>query len=51
MDGMEFVELVTQVSNVASQRAIEKNGGEIFERFRDHSVHGGAESLRFRIYL
>ncbi len=50
-EGLPFVELVTHADNIASQRVIEANGGELIERFRKPSVHGGAESLRFRILL
>ena len=49
--GMPFVELVTNVENLISQRAIEKNGGVLYERFIQPQSHGGAAGLRFRIYL
>jgi len=50
-EGLEHVELVTEAGNTASRRVIEANGGELVERFRKPAVHGGAESLRFRIVL
>lgn len=50
-EGLDYVELTTDADNVASRRVIEANGGELVERFRKPAVHGGAESLRFRIYL
>ncbi|MGH7604094.1 MAG: GNAT family N-acetyltransferase [Gemmatimonadaceae bacterium] len=46
---LPYVELTTDASNVPSQRVIEANGGEVFERFFKPAVYGGAESLRFRI--
>ena len=50
-EGLPFVELTTDSKNVASQKVIEKNGGELVERFFKPASHGGAESLRFRIHL
>jgi predicted acetyltransferase len=49
--GLAYVELTTDVGNVASQRVIEANGGTLVERFHKPVVYGGAESLRFRIYF
>jgi predicted acetyltransferase len=50
-EGLPYVELTTDVSNIASQRVILANGGRLVERFNKPAYHGGAESLRFRIYL
>jgi predicted acetyltransferase len=50
-EGLAYVELTTDVTNVASQRVIEANGGQLVERFYKPAAYGGAESLRFRIYL
>ena len=50
-EGLAYVELTTDLANIASQRVIEANGGQLFERFDKPAVHGGAASLRFRIYL
>jgi predicted acetyltransferase len=50
-EGMPFVELTTEVANVASQRVIEANGGRLHERFLKPENYGGAESLRYRIVL
>jgi predicted acetyltransferase len=50
-EGLEYVELVTEAANTASRRVIEANGGELVEQFRKPAVHGGAESLRYRIRL
>jgi predicted acetyltransferase len=48
---LPYVEVTTGADNVASRRVIEANGGELVERFRKSSAHGGAESLRYRILL
>jgi predicted acetyltransferase len=50
-EGLAYVELTTDATNVGSQRVIESNGGQLVERFYKPAVYGGAESLRFRIYL
>jgi predicted acetyltransferase len=50
-EGLAFVELTTEADNIASQRVIEANGGEVIERFQKSAEYGGAESLRFRILL
>jgi predicted acetyltransferase len=49
--GLPYVELTTDASNVASQRVIEANGGQLVERSGKSLHHGGADSLRFRIPL
>jgi len=50
-EGLAFVDLTTDADNIASQRVIEANGGELIERFHKSAGYGGAESLRFRIHL
>ena len=50
-EGLTYVELVADADNIASQRVIEANGGELIERFRKSAEYGGAESLRFRILM
>jgi predicted acetyltransferase len=50
-EGLAYVELTTDADNIASQRVIEANGGEVIERFHKLAAYGGAESLRFRILL
>lgn len=50
-EGLAYVELTTDVDNVASQRVITANGGRLVGRFRKPAEYGGAESLRFRIDL
>lgn len=51
LHGLPFVEITTDPENVASQKVITKNGGELFDRFSKPAAYGGAESLRFRIAL
>lgn len=48
---MPFVELVTNVENLSSQKVIAKNGGVLFERFVQPQAYGGVDGLKFRIYL
>ena len=50
-EGLRYVELTTDVTNLASQRVIEANGGRLIERFNKPAEYGGAASLRFRISL
>jgi predicted acetyltransferase len=49
--GLAYVELTCDADNVPSQKVITSNGGRFVERFRKPDVHGGAETLRFRIVL
>ena len=49
--GLPYVELTTDIDNVASQRAIQSNGGLLVERFRKPDYFGGEEGLRYRIDL
>ena len=50
-EGLAYVELTSDADNIASQRVIEANGGELIERFHKSAEYGGAETLRFRILL
>ena len=50
-EGLEFVEITTDVDNVASRRVIEANGGVLIERFRKSPEYGSTEALRFRIFF
>jgi predicted acetyltransferase len=50
-EGLAFVEITTTADNVASQRVITANGGELYERFNKPADYGGAPSFRFRIPL
>jgi predicted acetyltransferase len=49
--GLTFVELTTDPDNVASQRVILANGGQLVERFKKPAAYGGNEAYRFRINL
>lgn len=50
-EGLAYVELTADVSNLASRRVIEANGGRLVEHFRKPDAYGGGESYRFRIEL
>lgn len=50
-DHFNYVELTTDIGNVASQHVIEANGGVRIETFFKAVADGGAESYRYRIYL
>jgi len=50
-EGLEYVELTTDLGNAASQAVIRANCGELVEQFEKPAVYGGAASLRFRIPL
>jgi predicted acetyltransferase len=50
-EGLPYVELTTDTTNIASQRAILANGGKVVEQFNKPVAYGGAASLRFRIPL
>jgi len=49
--GLPYVELTTDPENIASQRVILANGGELIERFTKTAANGDGDSLRFRITL
>ena len=51
LEGLPYVEITTDRSNVASQRVIEVNGGVLVEEFVKPAELGGAVGLRFRIPL
>jgi predicted acetyltransferase len=50
-EDFSYVELTTDVTNVASQRVIEANGGVRVETFFKPDSLGGAESFLYRIHL
>ncbi len=50
-EGLAFVEITTDPSNVASQRVIEANGGVLFEHFTKPAQFGNTLGLRYRIQL
>jgi len=46
---LKYVEIVTDLDNIASQRVIEANGGVLVQRFHTAEPHGAKPSLRYRI--
>jgi predicted acetyltransferase len=50
-EGLPYVELTTDLTNIASQRVILANGGKVVEHFNKPEGYGGAPSLRFHIPL
>jgi predicted acetyltransferase len=51
LEGLPYVDITTDETNVASRKVIEANGGTIVERFNKPADYGGAPSLRYRISL
>ncbi len=49
--GLAYVEITTEPENLASQRVIRANGGELVEEFTSLPELGGMVELRFRILL
>ncbi|TIV72637.1 MAG: GNAT family N-acetyltransferase [Mesorhizobium sp.] len=49
--GLDYVEITTDLDNLASQKVILANGGILAGRFAKIAACGGAESLRYRIDL
>ncbi len=49
--GLGWLEITTDATNLASQRVITANGGVLVERFDKPAALGGAPSLRYRIDL
>ena len=51
-EGLPYLEIVTDFDNLASQRVIEANGGEVIERFKKpEGYSGGKDSMRYRVPL
>jgi predicted acetyltransferase len=50
-EGLRYVELTTNVDNVASRRVIEANGGVLVEEFLKPAEYGSAMAARYRIDL
>ena len=50
-EGLSFVHITTDPHNIASQRVIRANGGELVDTFVSVPELGGTEVLRFRIGL
>lgn len=49
--GLRYVEITTDVDNIASQRVIEANGGQLVEHFTKPAQYGGSQGLKYRIYF
>jgi len=49
--GLDYVEITTDIDNLASQKVILANGGNVIGRFAKIAAYGGAQSLRYRIDL
>jgi predicted acetyltransferase len=49
--GLPYVEITTDLENIASQKVIVANGGVLVERFTKGPQYGSKPSLRFRITL
>ena len=49
--GIAFVELVTNIDNIASQQVVKTNGGVLVEEFDKPESSGGGCAYRFRIDL
>ena len=47
--GLRYVEITTEPGNIASQRVIEANGGQLIERFTEPPQFGSMPALRYRI--
>ena len=50
-EGLRYVEITTDPSNIASRRVIEANGGILVEQFIKPPQFGSTDGLRFRIAL
>ncbi len=50
-EGLDQVEITTDLDNVASQRVILGNGGELAEQFQRGAAYGGTDALRYVIRL
>jgi predicted acetyltransferase len=49
--GLAYVDLTTDLDNIASQRVITANGGVLLGQFTKSSEYAGGEGLRYRIHL
>ncbi len=50
-EGLDYVELTTDLGNVPSQKVITNNGGVLIKRFTKDPVYGEVEALLWRIPL
>ena len=49
-EGLEYVELTTDLDNLPSQKVITTNGGVLIGQFTKPPQYGAKEGLRFRIH-
>jgi predicted acetyltransferase len=49
--GLPYVELTSDLDNLASQKVVLANGGRLVGPFVKDAAYGGAESLLFQIDL
>lgn len=49
--GLTYVEITCEEANIASQKVITANGGQLVEHFTRPDAHGNRPCLRFRIAL
>jgi predicted acetyltransferase len=47
--GLRYIEITTDLDNIASQRVVLAAGGKLVERFTEPAQYGGIEALRFRL--
>lgn len=50
-EGLAWIDLTTDLDNLASQRVITANGGTLVEQFTKPASYGGKQGLRYRIML
>ena len=50
-EGLPFIEITTDATNLISRHVIEVNGGIFVERFTKTLQQGGTEGLRFRFFF
>ena len=50
-EGLRWVDVTTDIDNIASQRVIAGAGGSLFERFPYPAEYGKGEGLRYRVAL
>ncbi|MCW7539580.1 GNAT family N-acetyltransferase [Aquabacterium sp. A7-Y] len=50
-EGLQHVDLICHPDNIASQKVVAANGGQLIERFHRLAPHGDGQRLRYRIEL
>lgn len=49
--GLAHIDLTTDPDNIASQKVIEANGGNLLRSFKKSEAYGGHEALLYRIFI